>query len=154
MGNSKSSQKVEKATEVEYSSGFHVVELHFPSTGPGLLLLFLIVAGIVCCMCLCRRRSSFFRSRRQRDHPMFPMVYPLPQPMLAPPIPAYASTPLPTSPPPWGTYESLQRPTPTISVARAIDNAQVTEVTDTDDKAVSKENKCSHTWKNELSRLS
>lgn len=145
MGSSESTQKVEKAAEVEYSSGFHVVELHFPSTGPGILLLLLVIAGILCCACFCRRRCHIFQPSSSRQF-QFP---PYPFPMYQYPLPQYAPSPIP-APTPWTLHDTFQRPAFGPSAAQAISSSpQVTEVADDNNRQVAKD-ECKHSWKHGL----
>ena len=73
MGNSKSTTAVEKPVEVESSSGFHVLELHLPTAGFGLVTLVVFALWVIglhfCYRCL--RRRWF----RQSQHQFLPVRY-------------------------------------------------------------------------------
>lgn len=80
-GSSSRNQEVKQATEVDNSSGFHVIELHFPSTGGGLLFLFLIVlvAALIFCCCY------FSRNNARGVNPTYLYPPPNPYPFFQPP---------------------------------------------------------------------
>lgn len=73
MGASNTKAEVVKPVEVEQSSGFHVLELHLPTAGFGLVTLFFAFAFFICCL-LCFRHLSRRWMRRphsysQGNHP-------------------------------------------------------------------------------------
>lgn len=145
MGSSTSTQKTDKSAEVVNSSGFHIVELHFPSTGPGILLLLIVVAGILCCACLCRRRCKFSRSPRS-SHPQIPM-YNLPYYPYPPPFSPLQPGPLP-GPVQWPacTYDTLPRPTHAHCVAQTVNGPTITEAIEENEHSHSGNSTCSHKW--------
>lgn len=60
MGGSNTKEHIKEATEVSNSSGFHVLEIHIPTTGGGILFLILLLLSILAtfiCFRRCRRTN-------------------------------------------------------------------------------------------------
>lgn len=134
MGGNSSKENIKEATEVDNSSGFHVLELHFPSTGGGILflLILLTLASLIFCCC--------YFSRRQRVPPYY--NYPPANPFL--PQLQYPTLPFQqTSFLPW-----TQEGTP----YRSSRIFEIPKDTDDEDKKEGKEGeetinkKCNHAW--------
>lgn len=110
MGSSSTKETIEQPNEVVESTGFHVIELHFPSTGPGILFIVLLVGLILLCACFCKKRCnsfSFSHPRRQPQQHQLPYQFPMP-PYPFPTIPAY---------PMW--HQQPQLPAPPVTHALA-----------------------------------